>query len=95
MDFATVQMYYSTNNIKAKADAGLILAAGTVGFIKTLEHIGQILRRDARTGIANGHQRTRTIAVVLYLNIPAFVNELHGVFNRIINYLSASNRDRR
>ncbi len=81
MNFPAMELNHRAHNVKAQTNTAFILAAGPVGLVKPFKYVGQILRRNARSGIADGHQCSGAVAMVANLDKSAFVDKLHRVFD--------------
>ena len=83
-DLAAVQVDDVLHNIQAETRAGLIHRARTVGLVEAVEHMRQILRRNADAGVADSEYAQLSLLMDLQPQRTAVLDELYRVIGQVV-----------
>ena len=74
------------HNVQAETRAGLIHRARTVGLVEAVEHMWQILRRNADAGVADGEYAQLSLLMDLQPQRTAVLDELYRVIGQVVHH---------
>ena len=86
-DLAAMEFDDGTDNVQSEANAALVLTAGTVGFIESLEDFGDLLFGNAFAGVFHRDVSHVLLIVIGDLDVTSYVDEFHRILHQIIDHL--------
>ena len=73
------------DNIQPQARAGLVHRTRTVGLVKPVKNMRQVVRRDPRTRVADRERAEFALRVRAQAQPPAFIDELYRIVHEIVH----------